>query len=343
MKQLIFILFLIIITGLTSCDSTPPVVRSKGAPYEVVVIMDNEIWKSHTGDMVKEELNAPIPYLPQEESSMIYAYTDPYKLKNYLMLMRNVLVVNVDKSQYTKVSLQKDLNVWANNQAVLYLNAPDVKMLEEYLVENKGNIVKYFTKEEMRRTGELLSYSYSQNVMNDVIDKFGIMINVPEDITSSKHGKDCLWFSNTAQIGRMDLLVYSFPFTDKNTFTLEYLVAKRDSVAKIMVPGSFEGTYMSTEKRVVDYFSTTLNGKYCGVLRGLWRMESGDMMGGPFVSYARVDELNQRVIVTEGFVYEPNKEKKGYIRRLEAALQTARFINEQEFANVTIPVPKKSE
>ena len=28
----------------------------------------------------------------------------------------------------------------------------------------------------------------------------------------------------------MDLIVYTFPYTDPNTFTEEYLVAKRDSV-----------------------------------------------------------------------------------------------------------------
>ena len=125
----------------------------------------------------------------------------------------------------------------------------------------------------------------------------------------------------------MDLFVYSFPYVDRNTFTLDYLVAKRDSFAKNMIPGSFEGSYMATEKRVVDYEASTLNGKYCGILRGLWRTE-GDMMGGPFVSYARVDEPNRRVIVTEGFVFEPRKAKRNYIRRLEAALQTTRFANE---------------
>ena len=335
MKQTVLILFAFILSVLSSCDQTPTVVNAKGAPYEIVVVMDIDVWKSHTGDVVREELGAPIPYLPQDESSMRYSYTKPNQFEGYMMFFRNVLIVNVDNSQFTKVSLLKSYNKWANNQTVLYLNAPGEKMLEDFLIENSGLLVKYYTKEEMRRAGELLKRSYSQKVMDDAKEKFGITINVPEDITSFKHGEDCMWFSNTASVGRMDLLIYSFPFTDKNTFTLDYLVAKRDSVARIMVPGSFEGSYMSTEKRVVSYSSTTLNGKYCGVLRGLWRTEGGDMMGGPFVSYARIDEQNQRVIVTEGFVYEPKKEKKNYIRRLEAALKTTRFINEQEISNET--------
>ena len=343
MKQMTFFLFVIIITGLSSCDSTTTKMQAKGAPYEIVVVMDNEIWNSPTGFAVKEELITPIPYLPQEESTMRYTYSRPNQFGGYIMNIRNVLVVSIDKSQYTKVSLLKQSDVWAYNQSVAYLNAPDVSMLETYLSENKGIIIKHFTNEEMRRAGEFMKYSYSQIVMDNVKSKFGITLNAPEEITKMKDGEDCLWFSNDAAIGRMDLLIYSFPFTDKNTFTLDYLIAKRDSVARIMVPGSFEGTYMSTEKRVVDYFSSSLNGKYCGVVRGLWRMEGGDMMGGPFVSYARVDEQNQRVIVTEGFVYEPKKEKKNYIRRLEAALQTTRFPNEQGGTFTSVIKEEKNE
>ena len=335
MKQMIIFLFVLLLPGLSSCETTPTFINAKGAPYEIVVVMDNDIWHSPTGEILKDELTSPVPYLLNSEPSMRYSYERPNQSGSYLMFLRNVLVVNVDKSQYTKVSLLKNSDKWARGQAILYLNAPDISMLEEYLTENKGIIVNHFNNEEMKRAVEYLKKSYSQKVMDDAMAKFGITINAPQDITSVKHGDDCLWFSNTASVGRMDLLIYSFPFTDKNTFTLEYLVAKRDSIAKIMIPGSFEGSYMSTEKRVVDYYSSTLNGKYCGVLKGLWRMEGGDMMGGPFVSYARVDEKNKRVIVTEGFVYEPKKDKRNYIRRLEAAMLTTRFADEQASIDAT--------
>ena len=336
MKHIIYISLISILLGLSSCSSSPSTTRASGSPYEMVVVMDKAIWDSASGEMVKEELTVPVPYMPEAESSMKITYLRPDQFESFLMYIRNILIVNIDKNLYTKATLLKSTDNWAKGQAVLYLNAPDVSTLEVFLNENKGAIVNHFTKEEMRRGREILSKSYSAFVMEKVKAKFGITINVPEDINAFKDGKDCLWFSNDAATGRMDLLIYSFPYTDRSNFSLEYLVAKRDSVAKSMVPGSFEGTYMSTEKRVVDFFPSSLNGKYCGILRGLWRMEGGDMMGGPFVSYARVDELNQRVIVTEGFVYEPRKEKKNYIRRLEAALQTTRLPDEQQAIDVNV-------
>ncbi|MDR0743613.1 MAG: DUF4837 family protein [Tannerella sp.] len=334
MKPFIFTTFLSLIAGFTGCNSGSSVTRATGIAYEVVVVMDKATWDGTTGSAVKEELTSPVPYLPQAESSMRITYVRPDQFDGLLRYVRNILIVNINKSLYTKVSALKEADKWAKGQAVVYLNAPDEEAVETFLTENPRILVEYYTKEEMKRTRDFLYKTYSPIVMEKANAKFDITLNAPSDITSFKDSMDCLWFSNNAVNGRMDLLIYSFPFVDKNTFTLDYLVAKRDSVAKYMLPGAFPGSYMSTEKRVVDYSATTLHGKYCGVLRGLWRMEGGDMMGGPFVSYARVDEKNKRVIVTEGFVYEPQKEKKSYIRRLEAALQTTRFSGEQESERV---------
>ena len=331
MKPAVFLVLLTLLSGLCSCSRGSMINHSTGIAYEVIVVMDQDFWDSATGTAVMEELTTPVPYLLQEESSMKCIHRNEEQFGRLYRYVRNILIVNIDKDMYTKATLLKETDKWAKEQLVLYLNAPDGKMIEDYLEENRGLILEQFNKEEMRRARDLLSKSYSTPVMEKAKEKFGITINVPSDI-SSQFGNvgDALWFSNDAVTGRMDILIYSFPYTDNNTFTLEYMTAKRDSVAKSMIHGAFEGSYMSTEKRVVDYFSSNLNGKYCGILRGLWRMEGGDMMGGPFVSYARVDEQNQRVIVTEGFVFEPRVEKKKYIRRLEAALQTTRFNNEQE-------------
>ena len=334
MRPFIFISFLLMMIGLSSCNprggASSTLTRATGTAYEVIVVMDKAAWDSNAGTALREELTAPVPYLLQAESSMKYTYVKPELFGSLFQYVRNILIVDVNKSIYTKVSLLNESDKWVKGQTILYLNAPDIESLESYLTGNERIIVNYFTKVEMKRTADMLRENYSSTVMNMVKEKFGIALYVPTEITSKsqKISDDFLWFSNDAPTGRMDILVYSFPYIDKNTFTLDYLVAKRDSFTRIMIPGSFDNTYMSTEKRVVDYYPSTLNGKYCGILRGWWRMEGGDMMGGPFVSYARVDEPNRRVIVTEGFVYEPQKDKRNYIRRLEAALQTTRFPDE---------------
>ena len=88
---------------------------------------------------------------------------------------------------------------------------------------------------------------------------------------------------------------------------------------------------MTPEKRApIHSDAITVGRQYCGVVRGLWRME-GDMMGGPFVSHAQLDEARQRVIVVEGFVYAPETDKRNFLRRIEAALFTLELnVNETE-------------
>jgi hypothetical protein len=343
MKPFIFITLISLLLGLSACDSASSVSRATGVAYEIVVVMDKAVWDSSTGKAVKEDLTSPVPYLPQPEASMRISYARPDQFDGLLKYIRNILIVNIDKKMYTKVSLRKESDKWARGQAILYLNAPDGQSVETYLAENPRVLVKQYTEEEMKRTREFLYGKHSPIVMEKVKNKFDIELYAPADILQFKDSTDCLWFSNDAITGRMDLLIYSFPYVDHNTFTLEYLVAKRDSITKYMLPGSFPGSYMSTEKRIVDYFPSTLHGKYCGILRGLWRMEGGDMMGGPFVSYALVDEKNNRIIVTEGFVFEPRKEKKNYIRRLEAALQTTRFPNDTIESGQTEIVEKEKK
>ena len=115
-------------------------------------------------------------------------------------------------------------------------------------------------------------------------------------------------------------------------------------VLKENLPGAFPESYMTTESRFgVDYTPITVNGKYCGVLRGLWKMV-GDMMGGPFVSHVRLDEKNNRVVVAEGFVFAPETDKRNFIRRIEAALYTLRLPGEFEKSveeKLDIPESKK--
>ena len=68
----------------------------------------------------------------------------------------------------------------------------------------------------------------------------------------------------------------------------------------------------------------------------------GDMMGGPFVSHARLDEKNNRVVVVEGFVFAPETDKRNFIRRVESALYTLRLPGEfEEEATENVNVSEK--
>ena len=258
---------------------------------------------------------------------MRITYVAPNDFNGLMTYVRNILMVDIDEGKYTRLSLRTEKNRWASGQTVVYFTAPNESMLIDYLRLHQGILTDYFTRLEMARMAEVMQETYSSRVMDKVKTKFDVMLNVPSDITSDKDTTDFYWASNNANTGRMDVVVYTFPYTDTNTFSQEYFRAMRDSILGANIPGAFPNSHMTTVPFGLSYEVKKLQGKYCGVLRGLWKME-GDMMGGPFVSYARLDEANNRIVVAEGFVYAPETDKRNYIRRLEAALHTLRLPGE---------------
>ena len=316
----LFIGMLLLLVLMGACNSGSVMTQATGFAYEVVVVMDQKDWKGPAGEAIKSELASSVPGLPQAEPSL--------KIP----------------TAYTKVSVGYENNVWARGQVVVSLKAPNTESIVEYSKTHEKALVNFFVKVEMNRAIEQLQKEYSMVVMDNLKSDLNVMLNAPANFTYYKDTTDFFWSSNNANTGRMDLIVYTFPYTDPNTFTEEYLVAKRDSVLKANLPGSFPGSYMQTETRAgVEYTPITLNGKYCGVMRGLWRMQ-GDMMGGPFVSHTRLDEKNHRVVVAEGFVYAPETDKRNFMRRIEAALFTLRLPGEfDEPVTETLDIPKEKK
>jgi hypothetical protein len=312
------------VLALVSCGGRPLEKKATGMIYEVVVVMEQSDWEGEIGEAIKKDLYSDVPGLPQSEATMKIMYVSPGKFDGMLTYVRNILQVDINPKQYTKVSLHARKDVWADGQAVVQLNAPDASSVVEYMQEHERILANYYTAMERRRLTAQLEETYHQPLARMIEDKFGVTLKVPTSFAAYKEdGQDFFWASDNAASGRTDVVVYTFPYESAETFTRDYLVAKRDSVMQINMPGAFPDSYMTTETSYAEpaYKAITVNGKYCGELRGLWRMK-GDMMGGPFVSHARVDEANNRIVVVEGFVYAPETEKKNYIRRIEAALYT---------------------
>ncbi|MDR1779241.1 MAG: DUF4837 family protein [Tannerella sp.] len=332
--------FFTLLTGLVlvllpcSCDFFSSTAKSAGMnatgiAYEIIVVATPEVWADSVGEELKGELLMEVPGLPQDEPSMRVMHVAPADFSGMLTYVRNILIVEINEAQYSKVTFRTENNRWANGQAVVYLTSPNREMLRSYIAENHGALVNYYTQIEMDRLAKVYKKTYSSLVYNKLKEKFDIELNVPEDFKSYKDTANFFWATNGATTGQTYIAVYTFPYISSMAFTGDYLIEVRDSLMRRYVPGSLPGSYMRTTE-YVTYTPITFKGKYCGVLRGLWDTY-GDKMGGPFVSYARLDEQNNRVIVAEGFVYAPETDKRNFIRRIEAALQTIVIPGDSDF------------
>lgn len=297
--------------------------NSSGRPYEVLVVMDKAEWEAPAGRALFEALDTDVRGIAQSERSFKISRIDEKNYNRVYSLFRNIIIPDI-QDIYTQPKFKFSRDVNASPQMIMTIQAPDEKSFQEYVAKNKQVIVDFFTKTEMNRQVKLLDKQYSQLITDLVKNKFNCIVKVPEDLQYYKRGENFLWASTNREKDDLNFVIYSYPFTDKETFTPEYFIHKRDSFMKANLPGPFEGSYMATDTLYIESNDIAVRGKYAQEVRGLWAME-GAVMGGPYVSHVRVDEENGRVIVVEGFVYSPNRKKGNLIRKMEASLYTLEF------------------
>jgi putative lipoprotein len=298
-----------------------------GKPGELMLVMEKEYFESPMALELYDLLEEDAPALPQSEPSLRISRVPTPSFQGSLQLVRNVLLLDVDPQRYSKVSLKYSYDDWAKGQVVARMTSPSPDSVRTYLKTQGEGLMNLFVRHELFLYGEVIGKTYSQKATDLTDSLFAHHINVPEDIRSQRIGKDFLWMSNSSMRSRHDLLVYTYPYHSPKDISLDALVVKRDSVLKANISGEFEGSYPCTEQNYgLLYRRVQLPDEEMAraELRGLWKMEGGAMMGGPFVSHAVVDKKAGKVYVFEGFVYRPNEDKLHLIRMMEAALYSFR-------------------
>ena len=297
---------------------------SSGLAYELLVVIEDDMWERPAGRALFAVLDTDVPGLPQSERSFRIMNTPEKYYDATLKLLRNIIVVEDNPKRYTQAKFSVSRDVYASPQTILTIQAPDEESMKDHLEQHGQAIIDAFTKAEMNRQIALLENQHNDFVSTKTKEMFDVEVWVPGELMSFKTGEDFFWASTNKATADMNFIIYSYPYVDKETFTEEYLIHKRDSVMKINIPGAREGMYMTTDTRFVIGTPIVVQKEYAFELRGLWRVE-GDAMGGPFVSHTRLDKKNQRIITAEIFIFAPDRLKRNLVRQMEASLYTLRL------------------
>jgi len=340
-------MWVIVLFTAVSCQNTLFTPLSSGRPYEVMVVCSNQFWVSPAGRALFKVLDTDVPALPQPERSFHISHVVPEQFDQVSRIFRNIIIVDVDKASYTKTSLHYQRDVYSSPQMIMTIQSPDEENFRKSMQKYSKSIVQFFTRAEFNRQVALLKKEHSSKVDSIVHEKFGCHLWIPREIASTKRGKDFLWASTNTPVASSNVCVYSYPYHGSSDFTPENFLRVRDSVMKVNIPGEEPKMYMSTNANTLECQPITVRGQYCYEVRGLWEMEN-DCMGGPFVSHSRVDTVNNRVIVVEGFVYAPSKKKRTMIRVLEGSLYSLELPKEKinkdldmGISEVTVKAKKK--
>ena len=345
MKSIKYVLFALAFSLLfVSCEKGRFLTSITGSPFEVLVVANNDIWKSNIGHQLLDSLTTPMRGMPQREPSLSISHCTENQFTSMLKPTRNILIVQIDSAHYTKANLIVSKNKWARPQYIAKLVAPCKDSIASFLTNRGGQITEFFVQAEREREIAYLRKKYNRQLSRMVYEKLGMQINVPSTLTLYKWSEDssAIWLSTGATNVRQDLVIYTYPYTNTSQLTLENLNAKRDSVLKTLIPGPVDGSYMGTEYRVSPPEMKVLNleGKFCAEIKGLWRVQGKTMMGGPYVSHTMVEETTNRIVTIEGFVYAPQQSKRNAIRQIEAATYT---LSLPAVANAVIVTGDKEE
>ena len=305
-----------------------------GSPYEVLVVCDEAFWDSDAGKALTKALRIAVPGLPQKEASLKIIKTKEGKLNSTNEAYRNIILVDIG-SNHSKSELRFEKDVYASPQVVMAIYSPSEKEFAQYVSRNAQVIVDFFSLKERERQISSLYRKSNRHASSLIKKKFDCDMKIPSDIAGYKQGRNFLWFSdynNPSKVEMLSFAVYSYPYNGPEDFSKENFIHMRDSMMMENIQGGEPGQFIKTDAESVTFSEEGYDGKYMSIARGLWYMEN-DIMGGPFVSHSIVDEVHNRMVVVEAFVYAPNKLKRNFMRKLEASLYTLELPKEQEEAS----------
>lgn len=324
MKRVIFAI--IMVASCVACKNTAPLKPApSGMAFELLYVINPSDTAAATP--LTDALIGPVPFLPQPEPQFRISQINHSQYDRLLQTTRNIIFVNVDNERYTqgKISFRHDL--WANSQAVCYINAPTKEELNNLVAEQADRVVDFFVKAERERMSEYYMENMNKTANYIVDSLFEIKLAIPTSMNKYKYGNQFVWISNGSATSNQNIVVYSTPYRSKDQLSHEALLARRDSVMCANIPGEIPGSYMGTELKHL-YPETKFinhNGKWAAETRGLWRMKNGACMGGPFVALTTIDETNQQIVTVEGFVFAPSRVKRNLLRQMDAMVFSQKY------------------
>lgn len=292
---------------------------SSSATNEVLTIIGKTEWQEPHGRALFDVLNSPMAGMPQNEANFKIIQIDPKNFTSTFKMARNIIEVDVSNA-YTQTKMSSELNKYASGQVVLTLKSPDKESLEIYLRENQTEIVDYLVKKELERIGQWLNKE-NATPKTRIRNTFGFEIAYPKGISNITEDNNFFWATNNSGESRQDITIFSIPYTSETVFEKDSLIAIRNRVLGEHIKGSFDSQMSTSKAFTPDYRKLEIDGIFRAELRGLWEMTT-DMMGGPFVMQAFVNEKTNRVIFVDVLVYAPEKKKRNLIRNLEGSFYT---------------------
>ena len=292
-----------------------------GKAGEIIIVANKAQWENTPGADLRKLLASEYPLLPQKEASFTLINIPENAFSNIFQIHRNIIILQVsDAFERAEMAIRED--VWSSPQTVVSLTAPTNEAADS-LITAKGEVLFNLFEQAERNRIIRASKRYEERGLRLLVaDMFGGSPYFPTGYSLKKRTQDFVWISYETTYTNQGIFVYKVPVGDSTSLTLDSLVAIRNDVLEMNVPGMFEGSYMTTS--IVEGKEPALRwlkykGRTFGELRGLWEVQN-DYMGGPFIDHIFYDKSGKNLIFLECFVYAPRYDKRNDLRQVESII-----------------------
>ncbi|RIA08198.1 LOW QUALITY PROTEIN: uncharacterized protein DUF4837 [Flavobacteriaceae bacterium MAR_2010_72] len=295
--------------------------NSSGNIKNVSVVVDNLLWEDTVGEAIRSVLAAPLEGLPQDEPIFDLSQMPTQVFSGFTTKNRTILKIEKGKPADTKILT----DVYAKPQVLALITGETNAEIEEQLMANAEKIIDAFKKAEIKEQQRRIALSLFDD--EPLQENLGINLKFSSVYRIAKKEDHFFWIRKDTKTGTMDLLVYQVPLDAirKGDSAVVDVVKLRDSIGKNHIPGRIEGAHMTTENAYSPYiFQTIIDNKPTLETKGIWDVKN-DFMSGPFINYAIEDQVNDRYVVIEGYVFAPSVQKRDYIFELESIIRSVKI------------------
>jgi hypothetical protein len=330
---LILSLSLSLLSSCTTGDSGKK--PSTGAVNELLIVTNDKTqWEGALGDTLRAFFAANLVGLSQPEPAFDMVNIADENLSEIFIKFHNIFIADINP-QITEAKTESNFNLWAEPQRVIKVSAPDLLSFYHEFNLKKDGILKQFDDLERQRTLHINQLDMDYKMSNTVRSKFGISLPFPEGFYVAKEAPDFMWLRYTLAKAKRDvelgIMIYSMDYNDTVVFNPRHILQWRNTLTREHIPGPSPNSFMKVAGEFIPPVFDTITdfpGGYTIETRGLWEVEN-DFMGGPFISYTFTDPAHKRVITLDGYVFNPNEEKKNFLRQLEAIFFSLKFAEQQ--------------
>jgi hypothetical protein len=323
MKKALFFVFIFSIF-FSSCNlkKKDEKLKASGKINTISVIIDDPLWNGEIGDTIRNKFASPVIGLPQEEPLFTINQFPVKLLEGFMTNSRNIIVIKKEsKNRFEIIE-----NEYASPQNVIHISGKTTPIILDLIERNVTTIIAKMRQTEIEENQRVIDTATIDT--RKIRKKFKVDLKIPKGYAYVLERRKFIWLKKEITSGNTSILIYQIPLgaLKKNLPVTRSIIRTRDSIGNLYIHGMARNTQMVTEDSYTPYlFHTTIKGKETYETKGTWELKN-DFMSGPFINYNIIDRANRRVLVLEGFCYDPSKEKRDLMFELEAIIKSVDFI-----------------